>query len=48
MKLDGSEIKCATIMSHVDSFFSSDANITSDLGRRIVIAMYRFPYLQRI
>ena len=45
---DGTAIKCVTSMNYVGGLLSSDANITSELGRKIGIAMHSFSNLQRI
>ena len=45
---DGSLIKCVTSMTYLGGLLSKDANITSELGRKIGYAMHSFSNLQRI
>ena len=45
---DGSDIKRVTSMNYLGGLLSSDANISSELGRKIGIAMHNFSNLQRI
>ena len=48
VQLDGSLIKCVTSMTYLGGLLSKDANITSELGRKIGYAMHCFSNLQRI
>ena len=45
---DGTLIKCVTSMTYLGGLLSKDANITSELDRKIGYAMHSFSNLQRI
>ena len=48
VQLDKSLIKCVTSITYLRGLLSKDANITSELGRKIGYAMHSFSNLQRI